>query len=372
MKKTFLITSLTAVLMLGGALVSVAGMLVSASVDEAEMMSTEEFWTPARMKAAKPYPIPTVDGDPLPFYQTAAQVSIGNPAYGPSADATDALLQAEDASEPISRLLSESERETLALAAAVEPMANGYDVYPPPQNTFYVWLALYGNTPTRYSRFPYSASGKVFFTKGGLSYVCSGSTQKGSAVLTAGHCVSNGRGTFHTRWSFVPSYKNGARPFGTWYARRLATFSDWHTNGWRGRYGRDVGYAIVSRKSGRNISSYTGYVGIAVNQSRYKLFNVLGYPSASPYVGKYLVRTEASTARIDCRMSPCTDGVGTRQTPGASGGPWLINFRLLAGGAANLANGVNSYIYTSRPRVLYSPYFDSAVLNFWKWAVGQY
>jgi V8-like Glu-specific endopeptidase len=371
MKKLFFITLLTSFIIFGYAMGAVAGMLVYTNVNKADAASTEEFWTTARMKAAKPHPIPTVGGEPLPFYQTTAQVSIGNPAYAPSADAASAQLKSSSASEPMSLLLSDNQKDTLAFAAAVEPMANGYDSYPPPENTFYVWLALYGNTPTRFCRFPYSATGKVFFVKGGGSYVCSGSTQANNAVLTAGHCVSNGRGTFHSRWTFVPSYKSGARPFGTFSARRLSTFTDWHRNGYRGHFGRDVGYAIVYPRSGRKISQYTGYVGIAVNQSRYKLFNVFGYPSASPYNGRYLVQTQASTAKIDCRMSPCTNGVGTRQTPGTSGGPWLINYRLLSYGAFNLANGVNSYLYTARPRLIYSPYFDTSVLNFWKWAIRQ-
>ena len=44
-------------------------------------------------------------------------------------------------------------------------------------------------------------------------------------VLTAGHCVNDGPGAFHTNWMFVPGYRDGARPYGTWTARDLLTTS---------------------------------------------------------------------------------------------------------------------------------------------------
>lgn len=43
-----------------------------------------------------------------------------------------------------------------------------------------------------YQTIPYKAVGKVFFTSQGANYVCSGSISGNNAVLTAGHCVSNG------------------------------------------------------------------------------------------------------------------------------------------------------------------------------------
>ncbi len=51
------------------------------------------------------------------------------------------------------------------------------------------------------------STGKVFFTLGGVNYVCSGSaTSSGNkdVVSTAGHCVNEGPGAFATNWAFVP------------------------------------------------------------------------------------------------------------------------------------------------------------------------
>lgn len=43
-----------------------------------------------------------------------------------------------------------------------------------------------------YSNQPYKVVGKVFFSSGGNDYVCSASASGNNAVLTAGHCVSDG------------------------------------------------------------------------------------------------------------------------------------------------------------------------------------
>ena len=88
---------------------------------------------------------------------------------------------------------------------------------------------------TRYEPATYNpAHGKVFFTDSGVNYVCSGTALTSgneSVVWTAGHCVNEGPGAYYTNWAFVPAYKDGARPYGTWAARTLLTTSSWRTGG---------------------------------------------------------------------------------------------------------------------------------------------
>ena len=197
--------------------------------------------------------------------------------------------------------------------------SNGYD-YPPPQTTFKVPPSLYGTTSTS---FPYRAVGKVFFREGGADYVCSGSSIGGRAVLTAGHCVSDGKGRYHTNWVFVPSYQNNVRPYGIWSAFWLGTFPAWHNNG---DFGRDVGFAAVTDHGGKKLSDQAGFLGFAWNRSRVKHWNDFGYPQASPWDGKYLVETQASYATTDTSFTPHTTGIGSTQTAGCSGGPWIKTF----------------------------------------------
>src|ERR1044072_4706780 len=82
-------------------------------------------------------------------------------------------------------------------------------------------LAAAQQVPPPYTSQPTSTNGKVFFTEGGLNYVCSGTallSGNKSVVWTAGHCVNDGAGTFVTNWAFVPAYADGSAPDGTWPA----------------------------------------------------------------------------------------------------------------------------------------------------------
>jgi hypothetical protein len=95
------------------------------------------------------------------------------------------------------------------------------------------WLT--GNTAGRGLRLEHGgavadAVGKVFFTLGAISYVCSGTlvhSEHVDVVLTAAHCVSGGRGRWATRWTFVPGYRDGAEPYGQYTARRFFVSPKW-------------------------------------------------------------------------------------------------------------------------------------------------
>src|SRR5690242_11918704 len=52
-----------------------------------------------------------------------------------------------------------------------------------------------------------------------------------SVVWTAGHCLNEGPGDFATNWQFVPAYKDGAAPLGVYVAENLYTTSAWGNSG---------------------------------------------------------------------------------------------------------------------------------------------
>jgi hypothetical protein len=206
--------------------------------------------------------------------------------------------------------------------------------------------------------------GKVFFTKyGGGNYVCSGSSIGNKAVLTAGHCVSDGAGHFHTNWVFVPAYRNAVRPYGTWTAFWKATFAAWHTSS---NLARDVGFTAVSNVGGKTLAATVGYLGFSWNYTAPLHWNMFGYPAGTPYNGAWLVQTQASRSRLDSTKSPATRGIGTKQTGGCSGGPWIKDFIV-----GDYANGVNSYVYTAQPLEIFSPYFDTSVKSMKDTAVSK-
>ena len=195
---------------------------------------------------------------------------------------------------------------------------------------------------------PYPAmQGKVFFTEAGVNYVCSGTaltSSNRSVVWTAGHCVNDGAGTFHTNWAFVPAYRNGSAPYGTWSARNLWTSSGWHGSG---DFSYDVGAAAVATSGGQSLTDVVGGRGIAFNYSRNQSFVDYGYPAAPPFDGSKLWVCEAAHATDDTSASPATMGIGCDMTGGSSGGGWTVG---------NNVYSVNSYGYSNQPNVMYGPY----------------
>lgn len=190
--------------------------------------------------------------------------------------------------------------------------------------------------------------GKVFFTQGGVDYVCSGNavaSGNGSTVATAGHCV-NDAGTWATNWVFVPGYDHGAAPFGVWAATDLVSTDQWVQ---QEDISFDVAFARVVPDSGPGtLESVVGATGIAFNQARGLHVTALGYPAARPFDGQSL-ESCSGTASPDTLGGTLSQGIPCDMTGGSSGGPWFVD-----GGTQN---SLNSFGYTTQKKVMYGPYF---------------
>ena len=201
--------------------------------------------------------------------------------------------------------------------------------------------------PGSYTTYPASTHGKVFFTLGGSNYVCSGTavnSSNRSVVWTAGHCLNEGPGAFATNWAFVPAYRDGSRPFGTWTARTLMTTSAWANSG---DISYDVGAAVMNTSGGSALTDVTGGRGIAFNYNRNQYYTSFGYPAAPPFTGERLWVCESQLETSDPSTSPQTMGIGCDMTGGSSGGGWIVG---------NDVYSVNSYGYLTQPNVMYGPY----------------
>jgi hypothetical protein len=194
-----------------------------------------------------------------------------------------------------------------------------------------------------YTNLPDRLNVKIFFTgASGGNYVCSGTIVNSATkrmVSTAGHCVSDGLGRFHSNFIVVPGYSSqcngcGDAPFGRWSARFVTTTTEWHSFS---NFKQDVGYIVTNDRNGVRIVDRLGGQGISFNAARSQL-----------------------TIRISCNM-----------TGGASGGGWLIN----QSGGLGFVNGVNSYKYISGPKAnsnhMYGPYFGNAALQLFNFTVDQ-
>jgi V8-like Glu-specific endopeptidase len=225
-------------------------------------------------------------------------------------------------------------------------------------------IKLYANKVkhSKYSQFPYSTVGKIFFTDPatGLNYVCSGAAVNSNnlnVVDTAGHCVvAGGSGAngntpdWYTNWEFCPQYFNGNSPYGCWVYKQLWSWSEWVDNN---SSEDDIGDVAVYANGYGNLVNVVGGTGWVYGGSATVTFSALGYPAASPFNGNlmYLCKgigtshsyDDGSVVEMSCNM-----------TGGCSGGPWMITYNNTFG----YVNGHNDFRYNN-PNQLYSPYYDS-------------
>ena len=210
--------------------------------------------------------------------------------------------------------------------------------------------------PAPYTTFPTATNGKVFFTENGLNYVCSGTALAGltgRVVWTAGHCVHEGPGDYATNWAFVPAYRDGVRPYGTWAATSLHTTSAWASSG---DFSYDLGAARVARAN--TTATLTATIGggrtPAFNYDPNQRYNAYGYPAASPFNGQRLWKCDSSLYMTDTNRSPQTMGIQCNMTGGSSGGGWVVP------ADENKVYSVNSYGYGSLRNVMFGPFQGDA------------
>jgi len=242
---------------------------------------------------------------------------------------------------PANRVLS----GTFAPAAKRPPKAAASQPVPPP-----------------YTSQPTSTNGKVFFTEGGVNYVCSGTallSGNKSVVWTAGHCVNDGAGTFVTNWAFVPAYLDGGAPYGTWTARTLLTTSGWNNSG---DFSYDNGAAVVSLNGGRALTDVVGGVNPTFNYPRNQTYVSHGYPAAPPFNGQRLYTCTSPLRYDDTSANPPTMGIDCDMTGGSSGGGWTVNGSL---------ESVNSYGYSSLKNVMFGPYQGTVSQSLYTQAAGR-
>ncbi|MGW0701004.1 trypsin-like serine peptidase [Streptomyces sp. NPDC002867] len=197
-------------------------------------------------------------------------------------------------------------------------------------------------------------SGRVFFTFQGRTASCSGNSvtsQNGSTVITAGHCVKY-QGSWHTNWVFVPAYNNGQAPYGQWSATKTLATDQWAASE---DINYDVGAAVVAPLNGRTLAQTVGAQGLQFNGGYNKAMYAFGFPAAAPYDGSKLIHCSGNSSK-DFLFSQ-DHSLGCNMTGGSSGGPWFTSFSEAAG--TGLQVSVNSFGYTFLPNRMFGPYFGN-------------
>jgi V8-like Glu-specific endopeptidase len=189
---------------------------------------------------------------------------------------------------------------------------------------------------------------------------CSGTsveTPTRSVVVTAGHCVNEGGPGhwFNKDWVFVPGYHDGQRPFGVFVAKWLGATAPWIEGG---SENGDVGAAVVSRNErGQRLGDAVGGDRIAFGLPPGQVFDVHGYPVAPPFDGASQ-RLCAGTPFLGhdvasfLQPGPLNLALTCEVTGGASGGGWTID--------GDVLNGVTDYGYGDDASTDFGAYFGGA------------
>ncbi|MER5890037.1 peptidase [Streptomyces sp. NPDC001941] len=272
----------------------------------AEQQRARAFWTPERMRAARPLDLAPGTASAPGAPASSGPATTVRPTAGPAAPAAGPLAF---------------------------PQAGG------------AWTG--GGAVVK-------TSGRVFFTFQGRTASCSGNavtSQNASTVITAGHCVKY-QGAWHTNWVFVPGYTNGSAPYGQWSAAKTLTTPQWEASE---DINYDVGAAVVAPLNGQKLTAVTGAQGIQFNGGYNKRMYAFGFPAAAPYDGTKLIYCSGNSSK-DFLLS--TDhSLGCNMTGGSSGGPWFTSFDETAG--TGLQVSVNSFGYTFLPNRMFGPYFGN-------------
>lgn len=318
------------------------------------------YWTPERMLAAKPPTMARLSSGSLVRVSRSNLPPGAYPGLRPGWDPRSDMPKPTQNS--VKNFQPGTQEYALAMAAPALTFGSGpanpvdYGNYGPFQR--WTWFG-------RYLTYPMAVVGKYFFTNGGLDYVCSGTVWNRNMFVTAGHCVSDGAGTWNTSGMFCPSYNaGGANPaVGCWNVSTLGTSTDWHTGS---DFDRDYACGITSSTGtviADNIGDHIGWAGTAWNWPATQQTFSLGYPQAAPFAGVHIVVTAATewyqmNQGGDANVSKY---IGSDQTGGTSGGPWWLNlahrnseyaavdpssttdFGQTSAFSAPMVNGVNSH-----------------------------
>jgi V8-like Glu-specific endopeptidase len=280
------------------------GVSVSAAARPGQARS---FWTPARMRRARPIPAPSAAASPRLAHSSSAPGASARPTEPAGAVASSAIETVPD------------------------PTAPGL-----------------------------SQNGAIFIVgRSGTLARCSGTAVNApnySVVITAGHCVHEGRHWFGNKWVFVPGYRFGERPLGTFVAKWLGSTPQWIGSE---NPNFDVGAAVVSRNErGQRLAEAVAADDIAWNLPPNQVFDVYGYPVAPPFDGSTLQHCAPTPFEGHAFFSflspgPLNLAVQCNTSPGASGGGWVIS-------GSNVLNGLTADGFPEDDTD-YGPYFGKEV-----------
>lgn len=325
--------------------------------------STQTYWSPERLKNAKPLPLPTSFNGVV----TGVTPQVAGQSQASSGAAPTVKV-------PINQQ---------PLFTPNHPQVQNNGVQPNNVGTKSARFTSSQIVPLSADlSYPYVTSGKLFFTQPGVGdFVCSAAVIKPRLILTAGHCVHKGSGGnngFFTNFVFIPAYRDGAAPYRQWSWSHVITTNNWSTG--NGSVPNAADYAIIEVSdqlfsgSTRKIGSVVGYFGYKTLDLLPNHVTMLGYP-VNLDSGEKMHQITAGSYGSGGNN---TAVYGSDMSGGSSGGPWVQNFGVAASGQVNGSDkslnqivGVTSYGPTaSEPLYQGSSILDSRFTSIINTACG--
>lgn len=288
------LTSLVA-LVPSGAGASRSAAAVSHRVTAAE--AAGGYWTPARLEAAKPMPLPKVDPSEIEDFESEAH----------------ALYSAQEDGSQDEPYFVEGSAPTLAPSGSTR-YATSKGPLP--------FVSMEVPDPSLET---YRTHGVIFFSAPDGDFGCSGTvvnSDNKSVIWTAAHCVY-GNGAFFTNVVFIPGYEETVEPYGRWEAATLHVAPGWTQNE-DPTQGNDFAAIVVKPNvDGALVGDVVGTRGLAFNQQPREFFQSYGYPAvpARLFDGEHLHSCESNGSG---RIFPRLIAMGCNMKQGSSGGGWVI------------------------------------------------
>lgn len=277
------------------------------------------YWTPERLRAARPLPLKQVQATDFNEADESAEAAASTADTGAPASAPGRRPLPGIRPLLSNRLFEKSEVEApQSVTGRAVGSAKGY-------------FTSHRLIPEDADlEFPYRTVGIVLFTiPGEGDFYCSGAVLRRRLVVTAGQCLHEGSGGnngFFENFLFVPAYRDGVAPYSTWEWAAVTVPTTWSTG--NGRFPNAADYGLLEVEDQvyngtlRKLGDVVGFLGYVIKKLRPNHATLLGYPTNFDQ-GELMHQVSAKDLRAAAQN---TVEFGSDMRGGSAGGPILQDF----------------------------------------------